>query len=153
LNGNRIIVTHDGVCQQMYNPGGDGMIITTAEYMEGDALIIRPRGDTNEVLAQWSAETWQRYPLRFPDGEETSVQQDVPVVAGSIHVAPNPASTAITVNVPLADTYVVVDALGRVLAWHRIEADRALDVAALDAGSYVLKGMRTGLATRFVIAS
>lgn len=152
LNGNRIVVTHDGVCQQMFNPGGDGMIITTAEYMEGDALILRPKGDTNEVLAQWSAETWQRYPLRFPDGDVTGVEQDVPVVAGVVHIAPNPASTSISVNVPVADTYVVVDALGRVLASHSIDADRAIDIAALDAGSYVIKGLRTGLAARFVVA-
>lgn len=152
MNGNRVIVTHDGVCQQMYNPGGDGMIITTAEYMEGDALIIRPKGDTNEVLAQWSAETWQRYPLRFPDGDVTSVQQEVPVVAGSLHVAPNPAATTINVNVPVPDTYILVDALGRVLAMHSIDADRTIDVAALDAGSYVIKGLRTGMAARFVVA-
>jgi phosphohistidine phosphatase SixA len=152
LNGNRIVVTHDGVCQQMFNPGGDGMIITTAEYMEGDALILRPNGDTTEVLAQWSAETWLRYPLRFPDGDVTTVQQEVPVVAGSLHVAPNPAATSINVNVPMPDTFIVIDALGRVLATHSIDADRTLDVAALDAGSYMIKGLRTGVAARFVVA-
>lgn len=152
LNGNRIVVTHDGVCQQMFNPGGDGMIITTAEYMEGDALILRPKGDTTEVLAQWSAETWLRYPLRFPDGDVTTVQQDVPVVAGSVHVVPNPASTSISVNVPVADTYVVIDALGRLLTTHSIDADRTIDVAAFDAGSYVIKGLRTGITARFVVA-
>lgn len=151
-NGNRIVVTHDGVCQQMYNPGGDGMIITTAEYMEGDALILRPKGDTNEVLAQWSAETWLRYPLRFPDGEVTGVEQDVPLVTGSVHLVPNPASTLINVSVPAQDTYLIIDALGRVLGSHAIDAERTVDVATLDAGAYVIKGMRTGLSARFVVA-
>jgi hypothetical protein len=82
----------------------------------------------------------------------TTVQQEVPVVAGSLHVAPNPAATSINVNVPMPDTFIVIDALGRVLATHSIDADRTLDVAALDAGSYMIKGLRTGVAARFVVA-
>lgn len=112
--GNRVISTHDAVCQSIFNPDGDGTIITTAEYMEGDCLILRPDGDTVEILAQWCSENWVRYHVRFPD-DPTAVQDQISVV-GNVQVFPNPAQGLFRVSIASEATVRIVDMFGRVYA-------------------------------------
>jgi hypothetical protein len=113
-NGNRVISTHDAVCQSVFNPDGDGTVITTAEYMEGDCLIMRPDGDTVEILAQWCSENWVRYHVRFPD-DPTSVKDQISVV-GNIQVFPNPSQSSFQVSIASEATVRIVDMFGRVYA-------------------------------------
>ena len=110
-NGNRVISTHDAVCQSLFNPDGDGLVITTAEYMEGDCLILRPDGDTVEVLAQWCSENWVRYHVRFPD-EMTSVDLGATETT-SIRVYPTPTSSTFHLGVAKPGRVRVVDMYGR----------------------------------------
>lgn len=112
-NGNRVISTHDAVCQSLFNPDGDGTVITTAEYMEGDCLILRPDGDTVEVLAQWCSENWTRYHVRFPDGPTSVADYSTP--ASSLQVHPTPAQTSVRVSTPIPSALSVVDAYGRTM--------------------------------------
>jgi phosphohistidine phosphatase SixA len=152
-NGIRVISSHDGVCQQMYNPNGDGEIVTTAEFMEGDCLIIRPLGDTNQVLAQWNSETWQRYHIRFPEGA-VSVQDEVPPSEqhASIAIAPNPSSAYARVRVSAQDTYIVVDAIGRTVMTLDLHGVQTIDISSLAVGNYVMRGMRSGATAVFAVA-
>lgn len=113
-NGNRVISTHDAVCQAIFNPDGDGTVITTAEYMEGDCLILRPDGDTVEVLAQWCSENWVRYHVRFPDDPTSVIDQHD--VDHAVQVFPNPTQGSFTVSVPFATTLRIVDIFGRLIS-------------------------------------
>ncbi len=112
-NGNRIISTHDAVATLVFNPNGDGEIFTTAELMEGDALIVRPLGDTMEVIGHWCSDTWERYKVRFPaistSVSEFSQQQQV------LSISPVPASDYIAISAGTATAVRVVDILGRVV--------------------------------------
>jgi phosphohistidine phosphatase SixA len=110
-NGNRVISSHDAVCQSLFNPDGDGTVITTAEYMEGDCLILRPDGDTVEVLTQWCSENWVRYHVRFPD-EITSVDLETPD-ASTIGVYPTPTNSMFHLNVSHPSLVRIVDIYGR----------------------------------------
>ncbi len=111
-NGNRAISTHDAVANQVFNPDGDGAIMTTAELMEGDALIVRPMGDTMQVIAQWCSDTWERYHVRFPEGT-TTVDNEPAIVYTNITVAPTPATEIVRVSSDNPCTVRVVDILGR----------------------------------------
>ncbi|MCX6141467.1 MAG: hypothetical protein NTX15_11700 [Candidatus Kapabacteria bacterium] len=111
-NGNRAISTHDAVANLVFNPDGGGQIMTTAELQEGDALIVRPLGDTMEVIAQWCSDTWERYHVRFPEGA-TSVDDEVVPVHACIKVSPTPASEHVRISAENACTVRVVDMIGR----------------------------------------
>lgn len=151
-NGNRFISTHDGVSQYIFNRDGGGEIITTAENMEGDCLIIRPLGDTLEILAQWCSDTWERYHVRFPEGE-TSVQEDAPTMqVGNVVAVPQPASEQVRLTSTVGGRARVVDAMGR--AWSDLffdNVDRAatLSVAGYAQGTYYLVG--EGIRGSFVV--
>jgi predicted outer membrane repeat protein len=110
-NGNRVISTHDAVCQSLFNPDGDGTVITTAEYMEGDCLILRPDGDTVEVLTQWCSENWVRYHVRFPD-EISSVDLGRQNTS-TIGVSPMPTNTMFHLTVSKPSQVRIVDVYGR----------------------------------------
>lgn len=142
-NGNRFISTHDAVCQYVFNRDGGGEIITTAEYMEGDCLIIRPLGDSLQILAQWCSDTWERYHVRFPEGT-TSVDGDMPSVQiGAITATPQPATGQVRLTSTVGGTARVVDAIGRVYAELVFDAvDRlvVIDVGAFPQGTYYLAG-------------
>lgn len=114
-NGNRVISTHDAVANLVFNPAGDGEIMTTAELMEGDALIVRPTGDTMEVIAQWCSETWERYHVRFPE-DATSVEEDRQVRYDNVVVSPMPASDMVRISADRTCMVRVVDMTGRVMA-------------------------------------
>jgi hypothetical protein len=140
-NGNRFISTHDAVCQSIFNPNGGGEVITTAEYMEGDALIIRPLGGTDhEVLAQWCSETWTRYHVRFPD-ETTNVQSESPV-AGRIIARPIPARDVVHLTSPRPVRLVVVDLFGTTVASADVDSTltTSIDVSSWPAGTYFVVG-------------
>ena len=110
-----MISTHDAVANLVFNPAGDGEIMTTAELMEGDALIVRPTGDTMEVIAQWCSETWERYHVRFPE-DATSVEEDRQVRYDNVVVSPMPASDMVRISADRACMVRVVDMTGRVMA-------------------------------------
>jgi phosphohistidine phosphatase SixA len=150
--GNRFISTHDGVCQYVFNRDGGGEIITTAEYMEGDCLIIRPLGDTLEILAQWCSDTWERYHVRFPEGE-TSVENDAPVVqVGNVTAVPQPAAEQVRLTSTVGGVARVVDAMGRMhamLTFDRVDRQVTVDVASYPQGTYYLVG--EGIRGSFVV--
>jgi hypothetical protein len=150
--GNRFISTHDGVCQYVFNRDGGGEIITTAEYMEGDCLIIRPLGDTLEILAQWCSDTWERYHVRFPDGE-TSVEGDAPVVQiGNVTAVPQPAAEQVRLTSTVGGVARVVDAMGRVHAammFDNVDRQVTVEVANYPQGTYYLVGQ--GIRGSFVV--
>ncbi len=114
-NGNRVISTHDAVANLVFNPAGDGEIMTTAELMEGDALIVRPTGDTMEVIAQWCSDTWERYHVRFPENA-TSVNDEQQVRYANIVVSPMPATDVVRISADNACAVRIVDITGRVIA-------------------------------------
>ena len=150
--GNRFISTHDGVCQYVFNRDGGGEIITTAEYMEGDCLIIRPLGDTLEILAQWCSDTWERYHVRFPEGE-TSVEDDATVVqVGNVTAVPQPAAEQVRLTSTVGGVARVVDAMGRMhamLTFDRVDRQVTVDVASYPQGTYYLVG--EGIRGSFVV--
>ncbi len=140
-SGNRFISTHDAVCQAIFNPNGTGEFITTAEYMEGDALIIRPLGGTeHEILAQWCSETWTRYHVRFPD-QTTGMRSDVSAADG-IGISPVPASDHIKVTASAPGRLRVVNLLGADVAVVDIGDSRStsIDVSSWPIGTYVVMG-------------
>lgn len=142
-NGNRFISTHDGVCQYVFNRDGGGEVITTAEYMEGDCLIIRPLGDTLEILAQWCSDTWERYHVRFPEGA-TSVDEDAPSMQiGNVTAIPQPAAEQVRVTSTVGGSARVVDAMGRVyaqLVFDNVDRTVTMNVATFPQGTYYLVG-------------
>jgi hypothetical protein len=140
-SGNRFISTHDAVCQSIFNPNGGGEIITTAEYMEGDALIIRPLGGAeNEVLAQWCSETWTRYHVRFPD-EITDVQPELSA-EGKVTVRPVPARDVVRLTSPRPARLVVVNLLGAIVASADVDStlSTSIDVSSWPPGTYFVIG-------------
>lgn len=139
--GNRFISTHDAVCQAVYNGYGTGELITTAEYMEGDALIVRPLGGTdNEILAHWCSENWTRYHVRFPD-EETDVLEDRSVAAG-VTVAPIPATDFVRVGSSRDGQVRIANVLGATLVTIDLTASQSstVDVSAWPSGTYFAIG-------------
>jgi hypothetical protein len=140
-SGNRFISTHDAVCQAVYNGYGTGELITTAEYMEGDALIVRPLGGTvNEILAHWCSENWTRYHVRFPD-EETDVYED-PHRAADVTVAPVPASEIVRIGSSRAGQVRIVNVLGVTIATVDLTSSQlsAVDVSTWPSGRYFVIG-------------
>jgi hypothetical protein len=143
-SGNRFISTHDAVCQAVYNGYGTGELITTAEYMEGDALIVRPLGGTeNEILAHWCSENWTRYHVRFPD-EETDVYED-PHRAADVTVAPVPASEIVRIGSSRAGQIRIVNVLGVTIATVDLTSSQlsTVDVSAWPSGRYFVIGATT----------
>ncbi|MBL0321331.1 MAG: hypothetical protein IPP80_02950 [Ignavibacteria bacterium] len=141
-NGNRVISTHDAVANLVFNPAGDGEIMTTAELMEGDALIVRPSGDTMEVIAQWCSDTWERYHVRFPD-DATSVDDDRQIRYENIVVSPTPANDIVRISADRACTVRVVDMTGRVVASVALLGNGQpldLNVASWTSGLYSIIG-------------
>ena len=102
-NGCRVISTHDRVANMVFNADGGGSIMTTAELMEGDALIVRPLGDTMLVIAHWCSDTWERYHVRFPL-EVVSVNSHGSMVGGSLLVHPNPVSDITNITYVLGES-------------------------------------------------
>ena len=150
-SGNRFISTHDAVCQSIFNPNGGGEIITTAEYMEGDALIIRPLGGTDhEVLAQWCSETWTRYHVRFPDEVSSVTEQGAS--QQRITVTPVPASDQLSVTTMMPGRVRVINMLGAQVATFDIDESRSgrVDVSSWPVGTYVM--INDLSATPFVVA-
>jgi len=145
-NGNRVISTHDAVCQSIFNPDGDGYVITTAEYMEGDCLILRPDGDTVEVLAQWCSENWTRYHVRFPDAA-TSVA-DYASDESAVIVYPTPTQSSVRVSTSAPSAIRIVDMYGRTMFAadeSGSAANMEIDAASWTAGTYfVLSRNGTG---------
>lgn len=108
--GNRLISSHDAVANANFNPAGDGMVMSTAELMEGDCLFVKPLGDSYEVVAHWCSDTWQRYRVRFPS-EATSVSTtEAQTAPFSVH--PNPATDYILVDCAQPTSLRIVDMLG-----------------------------------------
>jgi hypothetical protein len=79
--------------------------------MEGDCLILRPDGDTVEVLTQWCSENWVRYHVRFPD-EISSVDLGRQNTS-TIGVSPMPTNTMFHLTVSKPSQVRIVDVYGR----------------------------------------
>ena len=138
-SGNRFISTHDAVCQAIYNGYGTGELITTAEFMEGDALIVRPLGGTeNEILAHWCSENWTRYHVRFP---EITVDVHNDAVVDALTVYPVPASDIVRLTTTQSGTVRIVDLVGSVVAEMHVDASApiAIDVSAWMPGAYIVQ--------------
>lgn len=113
-SGNRIVSTHDAVAVFVFNRDGGGETLTTAELMEGDCLVVRPLGDTMEVLSHWCSDTWERWWLKY-NPVALSVQE-TPRSTERVAVYPNPASNTFTIDRGSAEYVVdvaVVDVMGR----------------------------------------
>jgi len=140
------------VCQYVFNRDGGGEIITTAEYMEGDCLIIRPLGDSLEILAQWCSDTWERYHVRFPEGE-TSVHEEVAVAQiGNVTAMPQPAVEQVRLTSTVGGSARIVDAMGQTtgsLTFDNVDRVATISVAAYPQGTYYLVG--EGIRGSFVV--
>lgn len=136
-DGNRVIVTHDAVVQATFNPGLTGYDITTAEFMEGDCLILRPDGDTATVLAHWCSDTWERYRVRFPE-EAVSVgsAKQTPAI---INVYPNPATDHLTIKVATPQLVTITDVLGNAVWSGWVSDYRVVALSAASRGMYVVR--------------
>lgn len=151
-NGNRFMISHDAVANYLFNPAGDGSVLTTAEIMEGDCVIFRPTGDTIEVLAQWCSDTWERYYVRFP---ETTSMPDGPCVGESpigIHATPLPATDHLSIMVEGGEAVRVVDVMGRTIVELPASVTHTVDVSAWPSGLYHLVGVTSGRSTTAVIS-
>ncbi len=136
-NGCRVISTHDAVANLVFNPAGDGEILTTAEIMEGDCLIIRPTGDTMEVLAQWCSDTWERYHVRFPD-PATSVAEG-PRVEGGLAAFPNPADDRVVLRTDVPMLVQITDLMGRDVWTGMVHGEVDVDTRHLAGGVYLVR--------------
>lgn len=131
----RAIATHDAVILTLID-------FTSAEVMEGDAVIIRPLGDTFEVIGHFCSDTWERYHVRFPDSTSTGVDGDVDVVAGNgIHdVHPNPVQSELAFSLSMGGMVQVIDVNGGIVLTQRMTQGRqSLSVSSLTAGVYALR--------------
>lgn len=140
--GNRVISTHDAVVQSVFNPTLAGFDITTAEFMEGDCLILRPTGDTAAILAQWCSDTWERYRVRFPE-VAVSVPMDLQDAA-SMHVWPNPAADHVTIKVATPQHVVLTDLLGRSVWSGWINDQHVVALSDTTGGMYMVRGAKSG---------
>ncbi|NQW29613.1 MAG: T9SS type A sorting domain-containing protein [Ignavibacteria bacterium] len=87
-NGVRSIVTHDAVIVPLMTDTN----VTTAEVMEGDAIIIRPLGDNFIVIGHFCSDTWERYHLRFSDIPAGVQENKSAFEMLKAHVSPNPVN-------------------------------------------------------------
>lgn len=133
--GNRVITSHDAVANMVFNPYGDGQVLTSAELMECDNLFVLPTADTFEVVGHWAADTWARYHVRFPD-EPSAVTQErdrVPTVC-----YPNPASTLLGIETPHPARITVVNLLGESVWQGMVQTVASIPVSAWPQGSYLV---------------
>lgn len=151
-NGNRFMISHDAVANYLFNPAGDGSVLTTAEIMEGDCVIFRPTGDTIEVLAQWCSDTWERYYVRFPEATSVSDGPSVGEKIAGIHATPLPATDHLSVIVEGGEAVRVVDVMGRTVIELPASVSHTVDVSSWTPGLYHLVGITTGRSTTAVIA-
>lgn len=87
-NGVRSIITHDAVIV----PTMTDTNVTTAEVMEGDAIIIRPLGNNFKVIGHFCSDTWERYHLRFSDIPANVHEDKSGFEMLKAHVSPNPVN-------------------------------------------------------------
>ena len=137
LGAIRVISSHDNVAQQVFNPDGTGETLTTAELQEGDGIIMRPKGDSYEVIAQWTSETWTRYHVRFPE-EITSVD-DENGASSSVRVYPNPAEGDVTVEVQGLQTVSIYNMLGHEVLSVTVDQIRRIGTSTLPSGQYMIR--------------
>jgi len=138
--GIRVISTHDAVCQYTFNSDGSGEIVTTAEFMEGDCLVVHPKGDDHEVVAQWCSALWERYNVRFPDAT-VSVQEEREM-AGGFGVYPNPAEGHVVIDTHRPETVTILDLMGRPVWSGTVDGPRSIEIGELAAGMYVVRTAR-----------
>ncbi len=134
--GIRVISTHDAVCQYTFNPDGTGEIVTTAEFMEGDCLVVLPKGDDHEVVAQWCSALWERYNVRFPDATVSVSERSA--LAGGFRVYPNPTDGHVVIDTPTAEVVRIVDLMGRTIWSGVIDGPRSIDLNGVAAGMYLV---------------
>jgi hypothetical protein len=136
-NGCRVISTHDAVANALYNASGGGLILTTAELMEGDCMVVRPMGDTNEVIGQFCSDTWDKLRIRYPS-LVTGVDNDDARTPSDIRLAafPNPADASITITGQGACT--IRDLHGRLIWSGDILGSLSLPTSYWSSGQYVV---------------
>ena len=94
-------------------------------------------------LAQWCSDTWERYHVRFPEGE-TSVDEDATIVQiGNVSALPQPASEQVRLTSTVGGVARVVDAMGRVYAqllFDNVDRTLTMNVGTFPQGTYYLVG-------------
>ncbi len=135
-NGNRIISSHDAVANMVFNPHGDGQVLTSAELMECDNLFVLPVADTFEVVGHWCSDTWMRYHVRFPD-EPTSVQPEPELLV--VTCSPNPATTMIEVKTPSPHDVTIINMYGQVVWSGVVPTSAAIVVSDWPQGMYAVQ--------------
>ena len=138
VNGVRVIISHDNVANMIFNPSGGGEVMTTAELHEGDALMVRPMGDTMEVVAHWTSDTWERYHVRFPD-EVVSVDEEFVNEITDLRVWPTPASSSLNFYSEQPSDVKVVDVSGIIVLTARVHGTTTVSVENLAPGVYMAR--------------
>ena len=137
FNGIRLISSHDAVGQVVFNPDGDGSILTSAELQEADNVFVRPDGESFEVISHWCSETWKRYRVRFPDAS-VSVDEDVRS-ENSLQVYPNPANDMVTITVGGTQMISIVDLLGNIAWSGQVNSTISVELGDLASGMYIVR--------------
>jgi len=140
VGGNRVISSHDAVAIATFNLDGDGRDLTSAELMEGDALFVRPLGDTFEIVGQWCSDTWERYYVRFAVPTSVNEGPCYGQVVTNITTFPSPATEHVVVYCPTSTVHRIVDVNGRVVAQLPEGTTYDLDVSQWPSGLYMVQG-------------
>ncbi|KXK35815.1 MAG: hypothetical protein UZ06_CHB003000284 [Chlorobi bacterium OLB6] len=120
----------------VFNPHGDGQVLTSAELMECDNLFVLPVADTFEVVGHWCSDTWMRYHVRFPD-EPTSVQPEPELLV--VTCSPNPATTMIEVKTPSPHDVTIINMYGQVVWSGVVPTSAAIVVSDWPQGMYAVQ--------------
>ena len=123
--------------------------MTTAELHEGDALMVQPLGDTMEVLAQWTSDTWERYHVRFPD-EIVSVDEEMVAQASTLRVWPTPATTTINVESTTPGRIAISSMTGSTVMTVMVDGLEIIPIDSLAPGVYALRH-ENGASAMFVV--
>lgn len=149
--GNRIISSHDAVAIATFNADGNGSDLTSAEFMEGDCLFIRPLTDTFEVIGQWSSDTWERYHVRFPE-ISTSVEdgQSLEEKIHGIAAHPQPASDVVHISAEAPEAFQILDINGRIVLELPLGTAFTINTSQWASGIYAVRG--SNLHATFIVS-
>lgn len=138
-NGCRNISTHDAVANLIFNADGGGSIMTTAELMEGDCLVVRPLGDTMEVISHWCSDTWERWWIKYNPDALSVRNYERP--APQLHVSPMPATDVVTIESPAESgerAVQILDVVGRHVWIGAVAGTVRINVSTWAPGLYVV---------------
>jgi len=101
-------------------------------------MIVRPLGDTAEVLAQWCSDTWERYHVRFPEGVTDVAENNNTSVVHTISVAPVPSNESVTITTTTPSRLVIVNIIGEVVASFDVVQSITLNTSSWPVGFYAI---------------